>query len=348
MKKAQISIIVPVYNAEKYLPRCLDSLINQTFKDIEILCINDGSTDGSLQILNEYAAKDERIKVILIEHSGSAKVRNVGLENAQGEYIMSCDSDDWYEADMCQRMFQAITSHNVDCVMCHTNIVWEDKANYRPIQEEYYNPDIKGVMKKNLYQLNVLLWNKIYKKSLIDKWKINFPTGYLHDDDCFWCKYSLVAHKVLIIQEKLYNYVIRKNSIMDDYYLNKQANYLDRLTILKNILLFAEEHKFLYKKSKALQGISSAQLKALGKFVNLQEIRHEIKDINKFLKSHKLYLSEDNLLNTYNSGIYSDKLKYYIFKGLSKITFGKKREKYEEKKKKLKQKIRDLENFLRS
>ena len=117
MSQPTISIIVPVYNVERYLPQCLDSLINQTYKDLEIICINDGSTDGSLEILKEYAEKDSRVKVVSKENEGASVARNVALDMAIGTYLMFVDSDDWIELNTCECAIQAMTDYNVDLVM---------------------------------------------------------------------------------------------------------------------------------------------------------------------------------------------------------------------------------------
>ena len=116
MKK--VSVIVPVYNVEKYLSRCLESLINQSLKDIEIICINDGSTDNSLQILKQFAYKDNRIKIINQTNSGQSVARNKGLAIASGKYIGFVDSDDWIDNDYYEKMFETIERTNSDFACC--------------------------------------------------------------------------------------------------------------------------------------------------------------------------------------------------------------------------------------
>ena len=111
-----ISIIVPVYNSEKYIDKCLDSILNQTYKDLEIVLVNDGSNDQSLKILEKYALRDTRIKVVNQENKGVAAARNTGLDNATGEYILYVDSDDWIENNMVERMVEL--SANADIVFC--------------------------------------------------------------------------------------------------------------------------------------------------------------------------------------------------------------------------------------
>lgn len=114
----EVSIIVPIYNVEKYLNRCLDSLVNQTFKDIEIIALNNGSTDSSLDILKDYASNDNRITIIDNENLGVSKARNIGIDKASGKYIVFVDSDDWIDTNMIEVLYSNITKNNCDLVMC--------------------------------------------------------------------------------------------------------------------------------------------------------------------------------------------------------------------------------------
>ena len=118
MSNIKVSVIVPVFNVESYLNESLDSILNQTLKDIEIICINDGSTDNSLDILETYSKKDKRIKIISKENEGQGVARNVGLDNAQGEYISFVDSDDFIKRDMLEKLYNKAENNDLDLVMC--------------------------------------------------------------------------------------------------------------------------------------------------------------------------------------------------------------------------------------
>lgn len=124
---AEISVIIPVYNAEKYIAGCLDALCAQTFGDIEVLCVDDGSTDGSGSILAEYAGKDPRIRVLPQANSGPAAARNLGLKNAGGRYVMFCDADDSYRPDCCERMLRAMTEKRAGC--CRLPLSGRDRGS---------------------------------------------------------------------------------------------------------------------------------------------------------------------------------------------------------------------------
>ena len=143
-----ISIIIPVYNTKIYLKKCLDSVINQTFKDIEIICIDDGSTDGSLDILQSYAKQDKRFVILKQEHKGAGEARNNGMNIAKGKYIQFLDSDDWFELNMLENMYNNAEKYSTDILVCSSrkvddsgNIIEKDNPNspinlaITPIQE---------------------------------------------------------------------------------------------------------------------------------------------------------------------------------------------------------------------
>ena len=253
---AEISIIIPIYNAEKYISKCLDALVTQTFKDIEILCIDDGSKDNSLKILNQYAEKDKRIKVFTQANSGPAAARNKGLEAASGKYLMFCDSDDWYEPDMCEQMHKTIIEQNVDVVVtgCH---LWDEEENVRP-QENLlsYKLNYEGKQKIDntvIRNTNVLLWNKIFRLDLIKQYSMGFPTGYEHDDDCFYWQYMSVAQTAYFLDKELYNYLRRNDSIMGKVYNKKNKSLYDMLYVMEYFYKFLlkndlfEEKKSFFK-----------------------------------------------------------------------------------------------------
>ncbi|MBR5304978.1 MAG: DUF4422 domain-containing protein [Candidatus Gastranaerophilales bacterium] len=229
----KVSIIIPVYNAERTLPRCLEAILKQTYKDFEAICVNDGSKDNSFQILQKYSKLDSRIKIFNQENSGPAKTRNFAISKACGEYLMFCDADDWYEPLMVKKMVETIESKNVDLVMCNCNI--HNLSNTSIIPKDYCqycHIKIKEKMDVNIDnfdKINVLLWNKIFKKEILDKNNISYPTKYEHDDDNFIVKYLLFIKSYYGIEDKLYNYIVgNPHSIMGKYYTKTNNNsYFD-------------------------------------------------------------------------------------------------------------------------
>ncbi len=179
----KISIIVPVYNTEKYLTTCLDSLINQTLKDIEIICVNDGSTDDSLKILKEYARKDSRIKILSKENEGLSAARNDGLRAASGDYIGFVDSDDWIDLDFYEKLYTAAAKYNSEAACANIMRFGKNKEKHRLkyVKEEFFT-DNEAKLKAAGIPLNNYVWNKIYKKESLVKLDIPFIEGKAYED----------------------------------------------------------------------------------------------------------------------------------------------------------------------
>jgi lipopolysaccharide biosynthesis glycosyltransferase/glycosyltransferase involved in cell wall biosynthesis len=220
-----VSIIMPVYNTEEYVATTLDALLAQTHTHIEILCINDGSKDSSGKILEDYATRDKRIKYFSQENSGPARARNVGLDNATGQYIMFCDSDDRYEHNMVAEMVAAIK--DLDVVMCNSHNENQHYAFPFPEGEYAVNTAVRS-------HVNVYLWNKLFRKDIIDQYGVRFPDGLKADDNLFIYQYFACAKTIGCIDQKLYHYTIRDNSIMREYYSNnvKLRDVLDKIDIM--------------------------------------------------------------------------------------------------------------------
>ena len=185
----KISIILAVYNVEKYLNQCLDSLVNQTFKDIEIICTDDGSTDNSLNILKEYQSRDSRIKIIEQENQGPGVARNNAIEAASGKYIMIVDPDDWLELNACELAYNQIEQNDNDFVMfdwkiCddETGKTVEEEGHFLPYKDILEKPHINVHELKTNYIQNGFTWGKIYNREFIQKNHIKFLNLYLGED----------------------------------------------------------------------------------------------------------------------------------------------------------------------
>jgi len=247
--KPKVSIIVPVYNVENYLARCLDSLINQSFNDIEIICINDGSTDRSLDILKEYEIKDSRVKIIDKENSGVSNCRNKGINLVNGEYIVFVDSDDWINIDMLKTMYNKATENNSDIVMCSYMREFinhsKEKVFDLPKEVVYEKEEIKNKLHRKLFGpidselgnpegLDALgtIWAKLYRTSIIKDNNIEFidlkEIGSNEDSlfNIFAFKY---INKITFINKPFYHYWRgNPNSLTSRYNpnLKKQWNVL--------------------------------------------------------------------------------------------------------------------------
>ena len=237
----KISIIIPIYNAENYLKRCLNSVINQTLKDIEIICINDCSKDNSLEILKKYSKKDKRIKIInLKENKGESKARNIGLDNTNSEYIAFLDNDDEIDLDFYEKLYNKAIKTNSDIVKAGVDIINYDKKH----QKDNLNELIKQNNSK-LYFTHYW-WSAIYKSSLIKENNIKFLEKYEIGEDILFLNQAILNCKKLeIIDNTYYHYHKRENST-DSKILNyeKIKSIINiREIIINNILNYEDFDK---------------------------------------------------------------------------------------------------------
>ena len=202
----KVSIIVPVYNVEEYLEKCLDSLVNQTLKDIEIIIVNDGSTDGSKEKIQEYINKYKNIVYLEKENGGLSSARNYGIPYAKGEYIGFVDSDDYVEVTMYEKMYNKAIEEKSDMVEC--DFIWEYPNKKREDIGKIY-----ADKKEAIVEARVVAWNKIIKKDIIEKTKITFPEGLRYEDIEFFYKIVPYLDKISFVKETLVHYIQRESSI---------------------------------------------------------------------------------------------------------------------------------------
>lgn len=213
----KISVVIPVYNVEAYLRECLDSVLNQSYADWEAVCVNDGSTDGSANILAEYAERDHRIQVITRSNGGLSAARNTGINAAKGEYALFLDSDDWLESDALKAVAENLNGEDLLCFSGRRYI--EDNKEYRKpdcLAErayysgmEYYNEN--ALLSRDFAFECVVL--RAYKRNFLMDSGLWFKEGIYHEDDLFTPMACCFAKKVKQIQDCLYNYRVRANSI---------------------------------------------------------------------------------------------------------------------------------------
>ena len=228
----KVSVIVPVYNVEKYITKCLDSLVNQTLKDIEIIVVNDGTKDNSEEIINSYLKKYSNIKYFKKENGGQGSARNLGLKHATGEYVGYVDSDDYVELDMFEKMYNKAIADNSDIVICNSYNVINDKKIVES-RVKYYDDYRDAFFGK------MAVWDKIYKRNLLLDNNMEFRSKVWYEDLDFTLKILSKANKISFIDEPLYNYLIREGSTMNNLNLDKNMDI---------ILAFDEVLKFIDKK----------------------------------------------------------------------------------------------------
>lgn len=237
-----VSIIVPVYNVEKYINRCIESLINQTFSDIEIILVDDGSTDTSGEKCDYYAERDSRIKVIHQSNRGLSGARNQGIDSALGEWLLFVDSDDYVESEYVECLYREAIISNVDIAICNYVFRMEDgkefarsSYSYVPKRNAFDNIDALLLFEDKQYGTFFdIVWNKIFKKTLFSG--IRFPEGIsLVEDISVMPDLYYKAKRVSIVAEKLYNYVYREGSLTNGTY-DKEADYCLRLPMMEQRL----------------------------------------------------------------------------------------------------------------
>ena len=279
-----ISIIMPVYNIEKYLKECLDSLVNQTFKDFEIICVNDGSTDSSHSILNEYAKKDLRFKIINQENAGAGTARNNGLKLAQGEYVQFLDSDDYFEPTMLEEMYNKAQEFNANLVVCsckkvnefgeiieNSNPQWPIKLEAVPLNKVF---NWKDFPEDILWMFCVIPWNKLCKREMLVKNDIDFQNISSSNDVAFGHKVKICAEKIIVFDRQLINYrynhveSISKTRAKNTINIIHSAKEVKDFLINKGIYKELENSFIEVYKNHIRAGISLCDEKQYEKFKN--------------------------------------------------------------------------------
>lgn len=285
-----ISVIIPVYNAEKYLDRTVNSILNQTYHDFELILVDDGSTDNSPKICDEYALKHDEIVVLHKKNAGPSDARNAGVKIAKGTFVTFIDSDDYVSNDYLEILVYLLQKHKADISVVGIEVCYKNKATKSKVKEIEY-----------VYSGLEALENMLYQKTLdsspcamlipIEIVKNNpFPLGKFHEDDYTTYKYFLSAKKVAVTTKSQYFYLQREGSIMHTF---GQAN-IDELNAADNYVYFCKK---FYPDL-----ISAAESK---KFSDYCQVLLSNKDIDKI--NHKEYLRICNYINEVKIRIFKDK-----------------------------------------
>ena len=233
----KISVIVPVYNVEQYLERCVDSIINQTYTNLEIILVNDGSTDNSGKLCDELAKKDERIRVIHKENGGLSDARNRGIDESESDLVGFIDSDDYIDSDMYEVLLKNLNDTDADLSMCALYDVYNNTPEAQVINKETWKLSseqaIKMVMEAKI--LSVTAVNKLYRKSLFTDLK--FEVGKIAEDAFIMIKLLDKCEKIVATNEKKYYYVHRENSITTQKFSTKFLNVIEAYEQNSNIIL---------------------------------------------------------------------------------------------------------------
>lgn len=279
--KPLISIIIPIYNTSNYLEKCLESVVNQSFKNFEVICIDDGSTDGSYDILEKFKSKYDNIKVIYQKNQGVAVARNRGLNEVTGDYIIFIDSDDFIKPNYLEILYNESISSDADVVICSYYRYYETSklsipVFYKKSKGIYSSKEIlKALIPDNL--MHSYLWNKLWKRSLFDG--IVFPE-IKFEDIAIMCDLFYNAKKISIINDSLYYYRIRKTSIVRSYSISTQNDYVKSYGYIR---LFLQNNK-IYEEYKLYYKLLSIKVYIVMFFINIFLIK-EYKNLSITLKN---------------------------------------------------------------
>lgn len=265
-ENALISIIIPVYKVEKYLEKCIQSVINQTYENLQIILVDDGSPDNCGKICDEYAKKDHRIEVIHKSNGGLSDARNKGLEIAKGEYIGFVDSDDYIEADMYEVLYNLLKQYNADVSICNFYTVSQGKISIKNADNGINEYNRIEILKEILLDKNIqsYAWNKLYKKELFDE--IKYPIGKKYEDIGTTFYLLEKCNKVVVTGKSEYYYINRQDSIV---------NNVTESTITDYIELIMQRYDYIEKNIKELSSYNKDYLKRI-----LKTAEKDIKSLN--------------------------------------------------------------------
>lgn len=281
----KVSVIVPVYNVENYLVKCLDSLVNQTLKEIEIIVVNDGSPDNSQKIIDKYVKKyPQKIKSFIKDNGGLGSARNYGLKYAKGEYIAFVDSDDFADLNMLEEMFNLAQKDNSDVVICSNNLM-DESYNILKVESAILNPKINN----DLIKYKLAVWNKLYKKELLFNNKIQFRPNVWYEDVDFTTKVMTITKKISFIDKPLYNYLLRKGSIMNNSNLERN---LEIFYSFDEIIKFCKINKIYKKYYSEIEYLCIYNIYICG-IVRIIRTNDNMKSKKLIINKYKNYLNEN-------------------------------------------------------
>lgn len=244
----KVSVIMPVYNSEKYLREALDSILGQSLKEIEVICVDDGSTDNSPRILGEYKSADARLKIISCSNSGAGLARNAGLKQAQGDYVLFLDSDDWFEQDMLEQMLLLAESSSADITICKAQRF--DNLTGKPLESDWMlredcipeTPFDPVEISEHIFQFTFgQVWDKMYSRRFLSETGIEFPPLRNSEDMVFAYQTILSAKTIAVLRKIMVHYrVNRPDSVSNTVRTNPEAPY-EAFRLVKEFLESSEK-----------------------------------------------------------------------------------------------------------
>lgn len=310
MSEPLISVIVPIYNVEKYLDRCIMSIVNQIYKNLEIILVDDGSPDQCPQKCDEWKEKDDRIVVIHKENGGLSDARNAGLDIATGEYISFVDSDDWVSQDFIDVLYTGIKLYSASISVCDVNFVYNENNIYNDNYEYKYITYTRENAMNDIVcgkGIRATAWNKLYKKSLLSN--MRFEKSKYHEDEFFTYKVIDKACKIVFTSKKLYFYFQRNNSIMSTVSM-KHLDFLEALFL--RLLFLEKKYPNLYLKAKISYCIACVDHYKQTFYINNIDTNLYRTKVKEYRKKITFSRQELNSLTLKNK-MYAVLSKYFLF-----------------------------------
>ena len=294
-KMVKVSVIAAVYNVEKYLDKCVNSILCQTLSDIELILINDGSTDGSQQIIDSWMQKTDKIQCVQCQNGGAAKARNAGLSLAKGKYIGYVDSDDFVDADMYEIMYQKAEKENAEIVECNLRHTYESSEDVEVMEQLFTKSEL-------LTFGRYVVWNKIYKREWLLEHQAFFPEGVIYEDVAF------VADLVPYISSYAYvdiapvHYVQRNSSVNH----STDLRTLDILKVMDYIFIFYQKNNFFKMYQKELEYLTTriilcSSFSRICKMSHRASRRHALQENYAYLEQHFPKWKKNSILKAQKS-----------------------------------------------
>lgn len=331
----KFSIIVPVYKVEKYISNCIESILTQSYKNFELILINDGSPDKCGEICDKYADKDKRIKVIHKKNGGVSSARNIGIQNANGEYIWFVDSDDWIEENALLILFEKIKYNNPDLIIFNSKMIKKNNVIINKFNVDNYeliNMNTNEFFNKYYFKYNIgfELWNKLYKKDIITENNIYFSDEEtIGEDLLFNLYYYEHINNYLYIKDILYNYLSREDSAMFTKSKNRHINQMSVYDKIYNNLDYIDEDILIYifimhlisGINQSKQGLISSQ--EYSKYLKLYCKKYDF-NTYKLRKNIKQFLENENatILGKLRINLFFIMCKYENYNLASKLILG--------------------------
>lgn len=292
-----ISVIVPAYNIAPYIERCVNSILNQTYSNLEILLVDDGSTDDTPAIVDRLAEKDCRIRVFHIENNGVSNARNTALDVAKGDYISIIDGDDWIEPTLFEDAIMAMNKHDADAFMFEYYVDYETRKDAHSVNENLYGViDSKKAIQYSIDVENRFAWSKIFKKSLTDN--IFFDTDIiLGEDTLYICNVLANANKVVYSNKPYYHYIIREGSAVNSAFNRKK---MSGVLAYQGVVELCEKLGYadvVFISKKSLADLSVSLAKKILDSPNYQEKKDDLKYLKFIIMQCKKDISNTSILD---------------------------------------------------